>query len=210
MINRARFYIVYVLLGLTALFMAVHRDQAVPIRRSFDQFPTRVGAWRMMSETTFSDSVLDVLKPTDYVYRQYMDGAGRMVTLYIGYHGGGKTSGEIHSPKHCLPGSGWYELSSKRRQLETAGERINLVQSVYRKGDGKELFLYWFQVRDRSLNNEYLLKLAEISGSLRYRRRDSAFIRISVPFEGDEFAALKIGEGFVRDFHPTIVAFLPR
>jgi hypothetical protein len=65
-------------------------------------------------------------------------------------------------------------------------------------------------VRDRSLNDEYSLKLAEITGSLLQRRRDSAFIRLSIPFESDEQAALEQGERFIRDFLPSIGEFLPR
>lgn len=210
MLTSVRFIIVYLLLAAAALFLCLHRDLPVPVKRPFSQFPVQVASWHMSSEATFSDSVLEALKPTDYLYRQYVADGGGNVTLYIGFHGGGKGSGGIHSPKHCLPGSGWYEESSRRRQLEGGNERINLVQSVYRKGEGRELFLYWFQVRDRSLNDEYSLKLAEISGSLLQRRRDSAFIRISVPFEGDERAALELGERFIREFLPSIREFLPR
>ncbi len=205
-----RFITVYLLLGATVLFLWVHEDVPVPVNRPFSQFPVQLGEWRMSSESTFSDAVLGVLRPSDYLYRQYGGRDGARVTLYIGFHGGGKESGGIHSPKHCLPGSGWYEESSRRRTLDVAGGRINLVQSVYRKGEGRELFLYWFQVRDRSLNDEYSLKLAEISGSLLQRRRDSSFIRVSVPFEVDEADALKRGERFIRDLLPSLGEFLPR
>jgi EpsI family protein len=205
-----RFVVVYLLLTAAALYLSLHTDLPVPVKRPFSEFPDQIGSWRMTSGSEFSADVLGVLKPTDYLYRQYRESGGRKVTFYIGYHGGGKDSGEIHSPRHCLPGSGWYEVSTQRRYLDVAGSRVNLVQSVYQKGMGKELFLYWFQVRDRTMNEEYSLKLAEIAGSLFYRRRDSSFIRISVPFEGDERAALKLGETFIRDFRPTILEFLPR
>jgi len=205
-----RYYIVYALLGITALFIVFHTDQAVPVRRSFDQFPAQTGAWTLASSTMFSDDVLKVLKPTDYIYSRYINRDGGVVTLYVGYHDGGKESGEIHSPKHCLPGSGWHQLSNIRRQLDTNGERLNLAQAVYKKGDSSELFLYWFQVRGKSLNDEYSLKLAQITGSLLSRRRDSAFIRVSVSFSGDELSAQKLGERFIGDFLLVLEEFLPR
>lgn len=205
-----RFAVVYLLLAVAALYLNLHTDLPVPVKRPFNEFPDQIGSWRMISGSEFSADVLGVLRPTDYLYRRYTESGGKNVTLYIGYHGGGKDSGEIHSPRHCLPGSGWYEISTRRRDLDVAGSRINLVQSVYQKGTGKELFLYWFQVRDKTMNEEYSLKVAQIAGSLLQRRRDSSFIRISVPFEGDERAALQLGEMFVRDFRPTIMQFLPR
>ena len=210
MTTGVRYYIVYVLLGVTALFIALHTDQAVPVRRSFDQFPAQTGAWTLVSNTVFSDDVLEALKPTDYIYSRYINRDGGVVTLYVGYHDGGKESGEIHSPKHCLPGSGWHELSSGRRQLDTGGESLNLAQAVYRKGEDSELFLYWFQVRGKTLNDEYSLKLAQITGSLLYRRRDSAFIRVSIPFSDNELSAQKLGERFIGDFLPILEEFLPR
>ena len=187
----------------------LHHDLQVPIKKSFDQFPTVVSGWRMVGESYLSANVQKVLKASDTLSRQYVNTDGKKVSLYIGYHGGGKDSGGIHSPKHCLPGSGWYEVSTGKRVMELEGKGINLVQSVYQKGSDKEVFLYWFQARSKTINDEYSLKLAEITNSLLYRRRDTAFIRISVPFETDQQAAVAIGEHFLKDMFPAIQSFLP-
>jgi EpsI family protein len=164
----------------------------------------------MSKQKEFSDNVLGVLKATDYLFREYTDAGGRKVGLYIGYHGGGKDGGEIHSPKHCLPGSGWYEVSSHRGVLETPKGTINLVRAVYQKGESRELFIYWFQVRDRSISNEYSLKIVEIFNSARQNRRDASFIRVSVPFETDRDQAVATGEQFIRDFEPLFREYLPQ
>jgi exosortase D (VPLPA-CTERM-specific) len=194
---------------IVGLYLNLHQDISVPMNTSFATFPSVVGAWHMTGESYLSDSVQKVLKATDTISRLYASDDGKKVSIYIGYHGGGKESGEIHSPKHCLPGSGWYEVSSTRTRMELNGETLNLVRAVYQNADSKELFLYWFQARNKSLNDEYSLKLAEITNSLLYRRRDASFIRISVPFESDQQIALATGERFIRDFYPTIRKFLP-
>ena len=209
MIKFSRFIIVFILLGAAGLYVNFHADITVPMNRSFTEFPTAVGQWRMVSQDEFSENILEVLRPTDYLSRTYVGGDGRKVELYIGYHGGGKSGGEIHSPKHCLPGSGWYEASSSRSEMDVGSGKINLVRAVYQKGEEKDIFLYWFQVRDRSLSDEYSLKLAEISGSMLYRRRDASFIRISVPVGNGLEQATATGERFVRDFYPVIREFLP-
>lgn len=205
-----RFIIVYVLFGAAALVISFHRDSVVPTNRPFAEFPRQVKSWQVSSRSEFSADVLGVLKPTDYLYSQYKDSDGKMVSLYVGYHGGGKGGGEIHSPKHCLPGSGWYEVSTRSGVLATPNGSINLVRALYQKGDSKELFLYWFQVRDRSVSNEYFLKLAQIANSALYRRRDASFIRISVPVESNIEQATARGEQFIRDFEPLFREFLPR
>jgi len=200
---------VLIMFGAVGLYINLHQDLQVPIKKSFDQFPVAISSWRMVGESYLSANVQKVLKATDTISRQYANSDGKKVSLYIGYHGGGKDSGGIHSPKHCLPGSGWYEVSTKKTGLDLAGEKINLVQSVYQKGSEKEVFIYWFQARNKTINDEYSLKLAEITNSLLYRRRDTAFIRISVPFETDQQAAIAIGELFLRDVFPALQEFLP-
>jgi exosortase D (VPLPA-CTERM-specific) len=205
------YYSVFAILIGVALYINLHSDVSVPSNRPFSEFPMQLKAWRMAGQSEFSTDVLRILKPTDYIYRQYKGADGKTVNLYIGYHGGGKESGGIHSPRHCLPGSGWYEIYTKRGILEIpSGGRIKLVRSVYQKGENKELFLYWFQARGHSMNDEFSLKLAEMTGSLFHRRRDTAFIRVSVPFEGDESAAISRGEQFVRDINSTVQDFLPQ
>jgi len=205
-----RFIIVYVLFAMAVLVLTLHRDTNIPTNRPLAEFPRQVQAWQMSSRAEFSANVLGVLKPTDYLSSQYKDSSGKTVNLYIGYHSGGKNSGPIHSPKHCLPGSGWYEASVRRGTLSIPGGTINLVRAIYQKGDSKELFLYWYQVRERSLSNDISLKLAEIVNSALYRRRDASFIRVSVPIDTDIEQAIVRGEQFIRDFEPLIKEFLPR
>jgi EpsI family protein len=209
MIKKSRFVTVYLLFIVVGLYLNLHSDVAVPTNKPFSEFPVSNNGWQMHSQSEFSDNVLNVLRPTDYLSRQYTGPDGKQVSLYIGYHSGGKNSGGIHSPKHCLPGSGWYEASSKRTELEVEGKKIKLVRALYQKGESREMFLYWFQVKDKSLSEEYSLKLSEIMNSLLYRRRDSTFIRISVPFETNEARAVATGEQFIRDFYPVIMGFLP-
>lgn len=204
-----KFVCVFILLTAAALYLNLHKDLEVPINKTFDQFPRVVSGWHMTQEFAMPDNIQKVLKASDTLTRRYVTAEGKTVDLYIGYHGGGKESGEIHSPKHCLPGGGWFEVSTKRMALDVSGTKVNLVQAVYQKGDRRELFLYWFQVQDKTISDEYSLKIAEITNSIINRRRDASFIRISIPFESDEQGAVATGERFVKDFMPALREFLP-
>ena len=204
-----RFFVVYVLLLGAIFFIYFHEDVSVPVNRPLAEIPTRLGSWRMLSQAQFDENILAVLKPTDYLSRVYIDEARNRVSFYLGYHGSGPESGPIHSPKHCLPGSGWQLFSTKEKKLSLGGENISMVQAVYQNGDVRELFLYWFQVRGESITNEYVLKFTEIKNSILSSRRDSAFIRFSVSFEDDLDAAVAVGERFIKDFYPEISAVLP-
>jgi len=201
---------VFILLTGSALYLNLHQDLQIPMNRPLNEFPRVVSGWHMTQEFPMSESIQRVLKATDTLSRSYATADGKTVDLYVGYHGGGKESGEIHSPKQCLPGGGWFEISSKRRPLEVSGGKINIVQAIYRKDDSKELFLYWFQVQNKTISDEYSLKIAEITNSILNRRRDASFIRVSLPFGTDEQEAIALGERFTRDFTPALQGFLPQ
>lgn len=207
----SRYLLVALLLLLAGVFVHRYGELSVPLNRPLAEFPRAIGGWKMLSEEHFDAPTLDVLRPTDYLSRTYIDKDNSRVRLYIGYHGGGEGSGEIHSPRNCLPGSGWYEVSSTPTQLKSGVKALTVVQAIYQKGEQRELFFYWFQVQDRVIGNEYFLKMAQVASSLWSRRRDAAFIRISVPGgEEDEALALTIAQQFTRDAYPLIGEFLPK
>jgi len=209
-IRPARFIAVYTLMVATALFLYSHTYKSTPTNQPFSQFPRQVADWKMTEQFEFSANILKALNPTDYISRQYVRADGSKVSLYIGYHNGEKGGSGLHSPKHCLPGSGWFEVSTSKDSLAIPSGNLNIVRAVYQKGGSKELFLYWFQMMDKSITNEYALKLEEIKNSILYQRKDETFIRISVPFEQDEARATVQGEAFIRDFAKVIQEFLPR
>ena len=207
---RSRFIVIFVLLAIMALYMNVHRDLVVPLHRSFGEFPASVAGWRMAGQSTLSQDVIKMLRPTEYLSRRYVAEDGTAVDLYLSYFDGGRNSGGIHSPKNCMPGSGWTELSTRRSSMDMGGETLKLVQAVYAMGQHREVINYWFAMRGQTMSDEYSLKLSEITGSMFHNRRDQSFIRISVHAKDNVDAAQKRIEVFLQDFYPVIRDFLPR
>ncbi|MDY0212474.1 MAG: EpsI family protein [Desulfuromonadaceae bacterium] len=207
--NKLRFYAVYLLLALTVVFLGFHRDVKIPAALPLEGIPYVLKDWVKIDEVYFSEAVLRQLRPTDYLYRVYKNEQNQQVAFYLGYHGGGPDSGPIHSPKHCLPGSGWRPLTQQIRKMRIGNEEIQCVEAVYQNGDSREMFLYWYQVKGETLTSEYMLKLSEIVNSILYRRRDSAFVRISTTYQSNQVMQLELVEQFVRDFYPAIQSVLP-
>ncbi|WP_246545403.1 exosortase A [Pelotalea chapellei] len=205
-----RVTLLYTLLFAAALFINLRTNISVPTNRPFSQFPEQIGSWQMSAQQQFDSGTLKVLKATDYFSRQYKGATGSDVSLYVGFHDGGPESGGIHSPRHCLPGSGWHEVYTRSGTLDTPSGVVDIVRAVYQKGETKEMFLYWFQMMDDTITDEYSLKLTEIKNSILYRRKDQAFIRFSVSVEQDEPRATANLEAFVRDVMPVLREFLPK
>ena len=204
----SRFVAVYCLFILTAVYIGFHRETPAPLASPLSLFPSELGSWHMVHQETFSPAMLSVLRPSDYLSRSYQNQSGKTVQLYIGYHDGGQGSGPIHSPKNCLPGSGWLEVYSRPLEFDFNGKRIRLTQAVYRQGDRQELFVYWFMVRSNILSNEIGLKLAEIANSVRYGQRGASFVRLSLGAASNPTESLSTLEDFLRQAYPTILGYM--
>jgi EpsI family protein len=206
MISWSRYVVVYVLLVAAAGYMSLHREVPAPLAAPLSSFPATVGPWRMVNQEYFNSALLAVLRPSDYLSRRYKDSSGRTVDLYIGYHDGGQGSGPIHSPKNCLPGSGWFEISSSPLDFVCQGQHVSLTQALYRQGARQELFLYCFMVRDRTFGDEIGLKVAEIANSIKNGQRGASFVRISLSAMDDPAQALATAESFFTQAFPAIRA----
>lgn len=206
---RRRFLVVYAVLAGMGLYMGFHRDLITPLARPFAEFPLVHAEWRMVGQSRLSENVIKVLMPSDYLSRRYVAPDGFAVDMYLSFFDGGPNSGGIHSPRHCLPGSGWTELSSEQVIMPLGGEYVKLVRSVYAMGSSREVIYYWFAMRGYTMSDEYSLKVAEITGSMFHRRRDQSFVRISAQGKEDVEEAEQRIEDFLRDFYPLIRAFLP-
>lgn len=204
-----RFVVLVVLLAGAGLFTRFHQNQVIALAKPFSEFPIAHANWRMAGQSNLSDNVIKVLLPTDYLARRYVSSDGVGVDMYLSFFDGGPDSGRIHSPKNCLPGSGWSELSSEPIVMELGGEKVNLVRAVYAHGETRELIYYWFAMQGKTMTDEFSLKLAEITGSMFHQRRDQSFIRISVQTGSDIEKAQQEVESFLRDFYSLIRGHLP-
>jgi len=137
---------------------------------------------------------LKVASPNAYLLRDYFipgdTAADHSFTLYIGYYDHQTQGRTIHSPKNCLPGSGWEPLSSRTEVLATAQGPAPVNRYLLQNHEQQALVLYWYQGRGRVASNEYLVKWQLLRDAALRRRSDEALVRIIVPVvKGDEGAA---------------------
>lgn len=204
-----RLLIVCVLLIAAGAYINMVKPEPVLLEKPLTEFPMVVGKWSMIRKDTFSQAILDVLRPTDYLSRNYIDPEGNEVSLYIGYHGGRKGDGGIHSPRNCLPGAGWFQDSLDIITVKAGDHDIDIVNTVMSKSETTISFYYWFQVRGRVLNDEYSLKLAEVWNTFSAQRKDASFIRISQIINKGGEGRTDALDSFVNDFYPHIYQALP-
>ncbi len=183
-------------------------NEVVPLKRPLEKFPVQWNGWTGR-DFYFDDIILDKLRVSEYMMREYRKGNDK-VSVYIGYYGMQKKGAQIHSPKNCLPGGGWFKLSENTRDahIDGVGE-VSYVEAVYQKNADKEVFIYWYKMKNTYITNEYLLKGYMILNSIRYRRNDAAFVRLSSVADGDADNGSESINNFMKDFLPLLKDYLP-
>src|SRR5262249_61709952 len=73
-----------------------------------DTFPYRIDGWIGRDAEPLDPDTLRILAADTYLNRNYTGGASAApVNLYVAYYGRQRPGVSIHSPLHCLPGTGW-------------------------------------------------------------------------------------------------------
>jgi EpsI family protein len=184
-----RFALAAALIGAAALLLHAHgRGEVIPSRPPLATFPAELANWPS-TEIVQDKSTLDVLGPGDFLERVYQDPAGKLpaVDLFIAYFPSQRTGDTIHSPQHCLPGSGWNPVENTRVTLSLPTHApFPLNRYVIAKGDDHRLVLYWFWAHDRGVASEYWAKYYLVKDAIRLNRSDGSLVRLVTPmFPGE-------------------------
>jgi EpsI family protein len=180
-------------------------------RRELKSFPKQIGTWQQLGgEEQFDNQTLAVLRASDYLLRNYRGADGRVVNFYVGYYASQRDGATYHSPLNCLPGAGWVMNEPGTITITPEG-RAPFVANRYliQNGLHKELLIYWYQGRGRTIASEYWGKVYTVVDSVRLRRSDGAMIRIMTPVDGSEPEALQAAVDLAANSSIILPQFVP-
>jgi EpsI family protein len=148
--------------------------------------PWQIESWQASSEDSIGPDVEAVLKPDEYILRDYSNQKGGPgINLFVAYFKSLQNVYGPHSPRICLPASGWLVSSSKITTFAVPGrpDGIPVNQYTMEKGDQKILVLYWYQ-NDRDVwAEEYHAKLRLLPDLIRYHRSDVSLVRLVISLD---------------------------
>jgi len=175
--------------GAYARDLSGHRAEArgVPDLASI---PEKIGGW-VGEEYKMSDSVARVLGADAYVLRRYRGPGDISVWFFLAYFRQQQVGSQIHSPRNCLPGSGWTVLSLRHGEVDLDGRAQPVERMLIERNQEREEMLYWFRTRSGTVTGEYALKWDLVRNSLLGRPTDAAFLR---------FNAATADTGAMREF----------
>lgn len=187
--------------------------EKIPLRQKFNSFPKKIGKWEAINDVPFGDEILDILRVTDYLHRDYIADEKQIINFYIGYFESQRQGQLIHSPKHCLPGSGWRGKRYRKQWVRVEGidsGGISVNKYAVAKGGKKNLVLYWYQSRGRIITNEYIDRIYLIWDAITKHRTDGALVRLIISFDSsDEGEVLRNGIDFIQSVMPILQYYLP-
>jgi EpsI family protein len=195
-----------------ALFRAIAmRDEVVPPVAPLTAFPKTVGSWYTSQDIKVEQEVQDVLKADDILNREYSLANREKAYLFIAYFKSQRYGQAPHSPKNCLPGSGWEPVEDEIMTIPVAGRPpIQTHRYVVEHGADKDVVIYWYQSHNRVIAGEFSAKFWLVADSIKYHRSDSALVRIVVPVTGsDSGEATNLAVSFIQSMFPSISAQLP-
>jgi len=212
-VRNLRFWMVVLLLAGTALILHARGDtDLIPAREPLSQLPrTILGGTG--SDQPIDQETLDVLGAGDFLSRVYtQSGGAHPVGLFIGYFPTQRTGQTIHSPKNCLPGSGWvFESSNSVDLIDVSGKSHRVGEYIITNGTVKQFVIYWYQAHGRSIADEYMAKFYMILDAIRTNRTDGALVRVITPISsGEDISTAKNrAEKFTAQLAPLLPRFIP-
>ncbi len=196
----------------TAAFLQAHRkSEIIPVPERMSSFPVTLGDWNGR-DVPIDPEALAILGPGDFLNRVYYSSQGKgLVSLFIAYFPSQRTGDTMHSPKNCLPGSGWTFVSSGTTDVATGGHPLHVGRYIIGKGNERQFVLYWYQAHGRAVVSEYWAKIYLVTDSIRMNRTDGSLVRVITPMlpgEDEQAAEARAGM-FVRQVAPSLNRYIP-
>jgi EpsI family protein len=204
--SRARALAVVLMIAAAGSLAQAGRARSPQVHAQLATLPFHLAAWSGRDAAPLDDETVRILGADSYLQRSYAGSSGTPVDLYIAYYGRQQPGASIHSPLHCLPGTGWEPLDIATVTLAqpdgTSGEVRRLL---VRKNMDRAVVFYWYAVHGRMIASETWSKAWLLHDSLRFHRSDAALVRVVVPVYGSRVdAAEREGLAFAHDVLPYL------
>lgn len=201
------------ILGLAATFtVGIDTQRVMPLRAELGAtVPTELLAFTGQDQE-ITAAELRVAGVTDHllrIYRAAPPAAAPWFQVYVGYYDRQTQGKTIHSPKNCLPGSGWEPLASRTEEIQTPNGPVTVNRYLLKNQAAQALVLYWYQGRGRVESNEYVVKWDLLRDAALRRRTEEALVRVVVPITGSEAQAFDLASRVAGTLVPAVGTALP-
>jgi EpsI family protein len=167
------------------------------LAQPLDTIDRHIAGWNMIGDEPLTTPVLDRLKLTSYVSRTYQKDEKKL-NRFVAYYAQQRAGESMHSPKHCLPGSGWEIWKHDSAMVPANGGQVRINQYSIQNSGQRMLVFYWYQSNHRIIASEYMGKILLARDALFDGRTAGSIVKItlldtpSAPAEAISVASLLI------------------
>src|SRR6267143_4217193 len=198
-----------ILLGATVVLRGASHGEPIIPRLPLRELPYTLATWTG-EERPLPARTVQAVGVSDYTNRVYFQRGDVPVQLYIGYYASQRTGDTIHSPKNCLPGSGWEPVHFGYATISVPGGRQIVVDEyVIQRDQDKELVFYWYQSHGRIIASEYAGKFWMVVDAISRNRTDGALVRVITPMNDGEAKARDRIVVFTQLLFPHLYKLIP-
>ncbi len=162
--------------------------------------PMEIAGWTAHADDRLPPGTESLLKADQYLTRSYRRG-DQDIGLMVIYYAQQKAGETMHSPKHCLPGSGWEIWDSSTIRFPVNGAIVTINRARIRRALETRQVLYWYQLRDRIIAGEMKGKLVLLQNAIFNGYTAGSMVRLVLK---DDDATLAEGEEFSQKLIPEI------
>lgn len=191
-------------LAFTILALEVLVGRAVPLRVPLQELPFRLSTWRGRVEP-IDPVFLQRARPDEVLNRRYVDEAGSVVLLYVGYYERQAARGQAQAACQvdCKV------LNTGVEIIDVQDGPITVNRVLVRQGWSFIAVLYWYQQGSVVTQDAYRGKIAQARRVLRYRRSEGALVRVAAPIVTTPGEARERAVAFVKTLFPALRPHLP-
>ncbi|MGE0352471.1 MAG: exosortase C-terminal domain/associated protein EpsI [Gemmatimonadales bacterium] len=188
----------------------INHQKEVPLARPLETIPVEIAGYRG-TDYPISEAEQKVAGMDAYLFRGYTRDSAIAFTTYVGYYDHQTQGRTIHSPKNCLPGSGWEALAQSTVVVPTPGGPEQINRYLLQNKNQRALVYYWYQGRGRVAANEYRVKWELLRDAALEGRSEEALVRIVVPITDsvNEAAAGRLATAAATQLIPAVYRVLP-
>jgi EpsI family protein len=150
-----------------------------PLLRPLSTIGLQIAGFTGTENPPLLETVLQELKATSYITRTYRR-PDLDADLFIAFYARQRAGESMHSPKHCLPGSGWEIWDYSTIEIPAGPNKFTINKYSISHDSDRRVVLYWYQSRKRVFASEYLGKLLLSQDALLQNSTAAAIVRIIV------------------------------
>jgi EpsI family protein len=199
------------MLAVGCLFtLFIDRQSEMPLAAPLETLPNQMYGYKG-TDMTISEAEQRVAGMSAYSFRTFSRDTVLDFSIYVGYYDHQTQGKTIHSPKNCLPGSGWEALQQSEIEIRTPGGTETVNRYLLQNGQQRALVFYWYQGRGRVAANEYQVKWELLRDAAITGRSEEALVRIVVPLRPDrnEAGAVELAASVAAELIPSVFGVLP-